>query len=376
MILCGLCLVASPPVAKKRSERGAVLVEFVLILPVFILLLFGGLDMAITVNGAGTFHAGVQEGASLIAAGDQAPSTGPCVTNMTGAPTLGTAQALCEVTDAIGSVSGVDLSTLQLAIICKDASGSLLLTTGCGANPTDPPASFVVCARAHLHSVTGLTADILDGLSVTATAPGTIHGYGTTTYTRPTFDAYNSGGSDPLACPSGTSGTSYTVTFGANKGSGTMPPETSNTQTALSPNLFTAPTGDDFLDWNTQPSGIGTSYADQGAYPFTANATLYAQWGVANTYTVTYEAINSDGKLPDSGAAPTNYKSPYPQGATVTVIDNTGVPPLGMTGNHPFKGWCTTDTAANDTICNNGNSYIPGATFIISGNVTLYAQWN
>ena len=215
MILCGLCLVASPPVAKKRSERGAVLVEFVLILPVFILLLFGGLDMAITVNGAGTFHAGVQEGASLIAAGDQAPSTGPCVTKMTGAPTL-TAQALCEVTDAIGSVSGVDLSTLQLAIICKDASGSLLLTTGCGANPTDPPASFVVCARAHLHSVTGLTADILDGLSVTATAPGTIHGYGTTTYTRPTFDAYNSGGSDPLACPSGTSGTSYTVTFGAN----------------------------------------------------------------------------------------------------------------------------------------------------------------
>lgn len=352
---------------KKRGERGAVLVEFVLILPVFLLLLFGGLDMSITVGSVSTFDSGVQQGANLIAAGDQAPNTGPCVTNMKRAgATLGTAQALCEVTDAIGSVSGVDLSTLQLAIICKDASGSLLLTTGCGANPTDPPASFVVCARAHLHSVTGLLSSMLDGLWANATGSGTIPGSGA----APTFDAYNTSPSGPnaLACPSGAS---YTVTFDANGGGGTMNPETSNTQTALSPNQFTPPAaGEQFLDWT---DGSGNTYPNQALYSFTADDTITAQWGPPPTYSVTYEATDSDGNAPTSGTAPNDATSPYTSGATVSVLGNTGVPPLALSG-YAFEGWCTTDNAGNPTVCT-GTSYTAGEKFVISADTTLYAQW-
>ena len=349
---------------KKRGERGAVLVEFALILPVFLLLVFGGIDISLTVSSVSTFDSGVQQGANLIAAGDQAPSTGPCVRNMVGAgATLGTAQALCEVTDTIGSVSGLDLSTLQLAIICKDASGSLLLTTGCGANPTDPPASFVVCARARLHSVTGLLSAMIDGLSANATGSGTIPGSGA----APTFDAYNTSPSG-LACPSGPS---YTVTFDAGTGTGSMSRETSNTQTALSPNGFTAPAGDQFLGWT---DSSGKPYPDQAPYSFTADDTMTAQWGPG--YSVTYEATDSDGSPPTSGTAPNDTNSPYTSGAKVTVLGNTETTPLTLTG-YTFAGWCTTDTAApapDPTACT-GTSYTAGEKFTISGSVTLYAQW-
>ncbi len=33
-----------------------------------------------------------------------------------------------------------------------------------------------------------------------------------------------------------------------------------------------------FDHWNTAANGSGTSYADGASFPFTADATLYAQW--------------------------------------------------------------------------------------------------
>ena len=58
------------------------------------------------------------------------------------------------------------------------------------------------------------------------------------------------------------------------------------------------------------------------------------------TYAVTYEDIDSDGSSPTSGTPPTDSQSPYPFGATATVLDNTGN--LALTG-YNFVGWCTTD---------------------------------
>jgi uncharacterized repeat protein (TIGR02543 family) len=75
--------------------------------------------------------------------------------------------------------------------------------------------------------------------------------------------------------------TSYTVTFDANGGTGTMAPETSSAPAALTANAFTQK-GYSFAGWNTAADGSGTAYADTATYPFTASVTLYAQWTALN----------------------------------------------------------------------------------------------
>jgi hypothetical protein len=147
-----------------------------------------------------------------------------------------------------------------------------------------------------------------------------------------------------------------------------MSPETSTTHTALSPNGFTAPAGEQFLDWT---DSSGNTYPDQAPYSFTADDTMTAQW--VPGYSLTYEAKDSDGSVP-TGTAPNDTNSPYTSGAKVTVLGNTGVPPLALTG-YAFEGWCTTDTAGDPTACTGGTSYTAGENFHISADTTLYAQW-
>ena len=77
----------------------------------------------------------------------------------------------------------------------------------------------------------------------------------------------------------------------------------------------------------------------------------------AALYTVTYNANGGTGTMTDPN-------SPYAAGATVTVLNNAF-----SRSNYTFTGW---NTAANGS----GTSYANGATFTISGSVTLYAQWS
>lgn len=72
-------------------------------------------------------------------------------------------------------------------------------------------------------------------------------------------------------------GTNRTVTYDSNGGAGTTAAQTSLAPFALTANGFTK-AGSDFTGWNTAADGSGTSYADSAFYPFTADATLYAQW--------------------------------------------------------------------------------------------------
>jgi hypothetical protein len=75
---------------------------------------------------------------------------------------------------------------------------------------------------------------------------------------------------------------SFTVTFNNNGGTGSLTAQTNNVAAALS--LFSTGTmanaGYTFMGWNTAANGSGTAYADGASYPFTASATLYAQWTV------------------------------------------------------------------------------------------------
>ena len=76
--------------------------------------------------------------------------------------------------------------------------------------------------------------------------------------------------------------TTYTVTYDANGGSGTMADPNSYaagaTVTTLT-NTFTR-SGYVFSKWNTQAGGGGTNYNQGATFTINANTTLYAQWDV------------------------------------------------------------------------------------------------
>ena len=75
------------------------------------------------------------------------------------------------------------------------------------------------------------------------------------------------------------------------------------------------------------------------------------------SYAVTYDANGGVGEMAD-------INSPYGEGLTATVLDNSFLAPEGT----EFYGW---NTAADGT----GTMYYPGNTFTPASNVTLYAQW-
>jgi LPXTG-motif cell wall-anchored protein len=161
---------------------------------------------------------------------------------------------------------------------------------------------------------------------------------------------------------------SYTVTYDANGSTGgTIPVDVSSpyldgsTVTVLGNTGSLVKTGYVFTHWNTAADGSGTSYAPSDTFVITDEIVLYPEWSPVGSYTVTYSGNGSTG-----GTVPVDGSSPYLNGATVSVLGNTGS--LVRTDN-TFANW---NTAANGS----GTSYAPSATFAISIDTVLYAQWS
>jgi uncharacterized repeat protein (TIGR02543 family) len=159
----------------------------------------------------------------------------------------------------------------------------------------------------------------------------------------------------------------YSVSYSGNGSTSGSPPSDANaylqgaTVTVLGNLGSLARTGYSFSGWNTQAGGGGTSYNATATFAMgSANVTLYAQWTSLPTFSVSY-----DGNGSTSGSPPSDANA-YLQGATVTVLGNTGS--LAKTG-YSFSGW-------NTQAGGGGTSYNAAATFAMGGaNVTLYAQW-
>ncbi|MCB2202437.1 InlB B-repeat-containing protein [bacterium] len=144
---------------------------------------------------------------------------------------------------------------------------------------------------------------------------------------------------------------SYTVTFDANGGTGSMSPQSANVPTALTANTFTR-TGYTFAGWDTVSGGGGTAYADEATYDFAADVTLYAQWTDLPLYTVTFDANGGTGSMsPQSANVPTAL--------TANTFTRTG---------YTFAGWDTVSGGG-------GTAYADEATYDFAADVTLYAQW-
>lgn len=155
----------------------------------------------------------------------------------------------------------------------------------------------------------------------------------------------------------------YTVTFDANGGEGTMDdmPFTYGTAQKLSPNTFKR-TGYTFKGW-ARSNSAEVMYADEAEVSNLtsrngATVTLYAVWE-ANTYTVTFDKNVGDGETTT-------------QGFTYGVAQNLSANAFTRTG-YTFAGWAT-DPKGTEVKYADGASVI-NLTATDKDNVTLYAVW-
>ncbi len=114
------------------------------------------------------------------------------------------------------------------------------------------------------------------------------------------------------------------------------------------------------IGWSSMSFPLDTLYGIWGnssANIFTVGASRILHYQPTDTFTVTYNA--NGGSNP-----PTDSNSPYNDGATVTVLGAGGMTWSGYT----FSKW-------NSKADGSGTDYLPGATFTIRNNITLYAKW-
>jgi len=153
----------------------------------------------------------------------------------------------------------------------------------------------------------------------------------------------------------------HTVTFAENDSlsDSTTVTQTENSPTALT--LFSAisppftNSGHTFVDWNTEPDGSGTTFANGGTYGFGSGIELYAIWESSSSITIDFDL---------SGGVGSNSPLTGAQGSTETLPSGVGISKVG----YDFSGWNTT---ANGT----GSEYLGGQSVVLNSNETLYAQW-
>ena len=131
-----------------------------------------------------------------------------------------------------------------------------------------------------------------------------------------------------------------------------MAPETNFMPSPLSTNAFSR-TGYAFAGWNSAADGSGTAYADGATDAFTANQTLFAQWALNASYSVTFDGNDSTAGLM---APETNF---MPSPLSTNAFSRTG---------YAFAGW-------NSAADGSGTAYADGATDAFTANQTLFAQW-
>jgi uncharacterized repeat protein (TIGR02543 family) len=196
--------------------------------------------------------------------------------------------------------------------------------------------------------------------------------YGLTGYTTPTSPASG------LAYTLTTTPTlfaqwaanSYSVTFDANGGSGTMSNLgiVAGTAKNLTANTFTR-TGYTFQGWTTNANGTGTTYTNSQSVTLFSNVTLYAKW-LAGTFTITFGNTPGttgciDSRCNLAGQVGQSMKS---QTFTAGTAFNLNTNVWYRTG-FIFAGW--------STVSGNGSPivYADNALVTLFGNTTLYTQW-
>lgn len=166
-----------------------------------------------------------------------------------------------------------------------------------------------------------------------------------------------------LSCAPNNTPKTFTVTYDANGGKGTIEPahKSAKATIIIADAKTLAREGFTFSGWNTKNDGTGTSYAPGDKYEEDENLTLYAQWKVVSlttTYTISYEL--GDGKLKDGETNPTVYTS---ETETFTLKN-----PIHE--SREFLGWKS--KGDDDSTANTNVTIGKGS----SGNLSFVAVWS
>ena len=148
--------------------------------------------------------------------------------------------------------------------------------------------------------------------------------------------------------------TIYTLTFDANGGSGTMSAQTfeEGVSQALAANTFTR-SGYNFIGWNSNADGSGTSYTDKQSITLTQDVTLYAQWERIK-YNLSFDANGGEGTM-----AAQVFEAGVSQALVSNAFTRQG---------YDFIGWSSNADGS-------GTSYSDKQVISIANDLTLYAQW-
>lgn len=158
-------------------------------------------------------------------------------------------------------------------------------------------------------------------------------------------------------------GKTYTLTYNANGGKGTVPTDSNKyakgtyAQVVSGSGLTKA--GMTFLGWSPDQNAVSPAYYPGGSVKINDNTTLYAVWGTpTGKAAITYHS--------NFGSDQTRKSEDKPINSLITVEGYGNLP--SRTG-YEFTGW---NTASNGS----GTSYAAGATArLTAGGNDLYAQW-
>jgi Flp pilus assembly protein TadG len=142
------------------------MVEFALVVPLLILVLCGTIDFGLIFGGYQTMESGVASATRAISVNQyQYGGSATC----TGGPSAPTANAVCSVAATLGSLTGINTSTLSVGI-CFVAPGATPSCSGASATGTSVSDDVEVCAQAVMESTTGLTSVFVSGSTVSTSS--------------------------------------------------------------------------------------------------------------------------------------------------------------------------------------------------------------
>ena len=254
--------------------------------------------------------------------------SGCTATEVTGEKSLMTAPDTGTATYPGSDNAPSTSTTYKVSFDANGGTGTMADVTGVTGNYTLPTCTFTAPSGKQFKGwATSASGTVITGTSITVSADTTLYAIW-----------------EPIPV------TTYTVSFDANGGTGTMVDVTGVTGSYTLPaNGFTAPSGKQFKGWATSASGTvitGTSIT------VSADTKLYAIWEPipVTEYTITFNVNGGNGTIP-------------PQ--TTSGQKLSSLPTATHSGSYSFDGWYT---AAS------GGTQITTA-YVFSANTTVYAHW-